>query len=152
VCGTLFHLHYCPAQTFYFWYPFAGHRVLHFSVLHSAYLLVSCSELLENLGKAFKLTYAKTLKYNTTSDGIGGAEDVHHNFYQCFERSCRGTLWTRVEGIRTPAAELRVYPTVKCGNCLHFPNLHLKYLGGTAGNNFLLVPFDVLTALGWTYL
>jgi hypothetical protein len=43
-------------------YPFAGHRVLHFSVLYSAHHFGVILEPLENLVKAFKLTYAKTLR------------------------------------------------------------------------------------------
>jgi hypothetical protein len=44
-------------------YPFAGHRVLHLAYFILRTLLVSYSELLENLGKAFKRTYAKIPKY-----------------------------------------------------------------------------------------
>jgi hypothetical protein len=47
-------------------YPFAGHRVLHLSIILAFFILrtflVSYSGVLENLGKAFKLTYAKTLR------------------------------------------------------------------------------------------
>jgi hypothetical protein len=46
-------------------YPFAGHRVLHLSIILASFILriflVSYLEVLENLGKAFKLTYAKPL-------------------------------------------------------------------------------------------
>ena len=47
-------------------YPFAGHRVLHLSTMLASFILrtflVSYSGVLENPGKAFKLTYAKPLR------------------------------------------------------------------------------------------
>jgi hypothetical protein len=54
-----------PSVTTYV-YPFAGHRVLHLSTILASFILrtflVSYSGVLENLGKAFKLTYAKPLR------------------------------------------------------------------------------------------
>jgi hypothetical protein len=47
-------------------YPFAGHRVVHLSIILASFILriflVSYSGVLENLGKVFKLTYAKPLR------------------------------------------------------------------------------------------
>lgn len=50
----------------WFHYPFAGHLVLHLSTILASFILrtflVSYSRVLENLGKAFKLVYAKPLR------------------------------------------------------------------------------------------
>jgi hypothetical protein len=56
-------------------YPFAGHRVVHLSIILASFILriflASYSGVLENLGKAFKLSYAKPHKmYSVTGEGI----------------------------------------------------------------------------------
>jgi hypothetical protein len=64
-------------------YPFAGRRVLHLSTILASFILlhllgVIVGEYFENLGKAFKLAYAKPLRcISVAGEGIARAVASH---------------------------------------------------------------------------